>query len=53
MSYKILPYSYKQAEKLNFEIKPSTNKNKKLVFLKIIGKLQVLELSVIMINPLL
>jgi len=30
MSYKILPYSYKQAEKLNVEIKPSTNKNKKI-----------------------
>ena len=30
MSYKILPYSFKQADKLNVEIKPSTNKNKKI-----------------------
>ena len=34
MSYKILPYSFKQADKLNVEIKPSTNKNKKLMCLK-------------------
>ena len=52
MSYKILPYSYKQAEKLNVEIKPSTNK-KKMMRLKIIRKLQVLVLSVTMINLLL
>lgn len=30
MDYKILPYSYKQAEKLGVEIKPSTKKNKKI-----------------------
>ena len=30
MSYKILPYSFEQADKLNVEIKPSTNKNKKI-----------------------
>jgi hypothetical protein len=30
MSYKIKPYSYKQAEKLNVEIKPSKNPKKKI-----------------------
>lgn len=30
MDYKILPYSYKQAEKLGVEIKPSAKKNKKI-----------------------
>jgi len=29
-SYKILPYSYKKAKELGVEIKPSTNKNKKI-----------------------
>ena len=30
MSYKITNYSYNQAKKLNVEIKPSTNKKKKI-----------------------
>ena len=30
MTYKITNYSYNQAKKLNVEIKPSTNKNKKI-----------------------
>ena len=30
MTYKITNYSYKQAKKLNVEIKPSTNKKKKI-----------------------
>lgn len=30
MSYKIKEYSYKQAEKLGVEIRPSTRKNKKI-----------------------
>ena len=30
MDYKILPYTYKQAEKLGVTVKPSTNKNKKI-----------------------
>lgn len=30
MKYKILPYSFKQAKKLNVEIKLSKNKNKKI-----------------------
>lgn len=30
MTYKITNYSYKQAKKLNVEIKPSTNKQKKI-----------------------
>jgi len=30
MDYKILPYSFKQADKLNVKIKPSTKKNKKI-----------------------
>ena len=30
MLYKILPYSYNQAKKLNLIIKPSTKKNKKI-----------------------
>ena len=30
MTYKILPYSYQQAEKLNVTIKPSKKKNKKI-----------------------
>jgi len=30
MTYKILPYSYKEAERLGVEIKRSINKNKKI-----------------------
>ena len=30
MDYKILPYSFQQADKLNVKIKPSTKKNKKI-----------------------
>lgn len=30
MDYKILPYSFKQAEKLGVKIKPSTKKDKKI-----------------------
>ena len=39
--YKIKDYSYEQAKKLNVEIKPSTVKNKKLMYLKMIRKLLV------------
>jgi hypothetical protein len=30
MSYKILPYTFKQAKAIGVEVKPSTKKNKKL-----------------------
>ena len=36
--YKITKYSYQQAKKLNVEIKPSSNKKKKIDVLKVIKK---------------
>ena len=50
--YKIKDYSYEQAKKLNVEIKPSTVKNKKLMYLKMIRKQLVQDLKITLIIPL-
>ena len=39
MSYIITDYSYKQAQKLNVDIMPSANKNKKHMFLRMLKKI--------------
>ena len=39
MSYIITDYSYKQAQKLNVDITPSANKNKKYIFLRMLKKI--------------
>jgi hypothetical protein len=39
MSYIITDYSCKQAQKFNVDITPSTNKNKKYIFLRTLKKI--------------
>ena len=50
MVYQIKPYSYEQAKKLNVEIKPSTRKDIKLMFIKIKNIYVQLEIFIIMTN---